>query len=255
MPEVDAGGVRLHYVERAGPGEPIIFVHGHHGTHHAWDGLIRDLPLAHHALAVDLRGCGGSDKPPEGYAPADYARDLRRAADALGIGPFTLVGYSLGGVVAVETALEERERIRRLVLVAVAALDGLSPDRPPPPHPRPAREVRRAGLLSTTAGPLDESVIEQLLDDEESWTRQASQGAIEGLRPLHLGQRLPELRMPSMVVVGERDRLLASNVSAAALLPSARLEVYEGASHLLPMERPGELAALIDDFMLSSPGH
>ncbi|MEP6680155.1 MAG: alpha/beta hydrolase [Chloroflexota bacterium] len=255
MPEVDARGVRLQYVERAGPGEPILFVHGHHGTHHAWDGVIRALPPAHHALAVDLRGSGGSDKPAVGYAPADYAGDLRHAADALGIGPFTLVGYSLGGVAAVETALEEPERIRRLVLVAVAALDGLSPDRPPPQHPRPSRATRRAGLVSMMARSLSESVIEQLLDDEESWTREASQGAIEGLRPLHLGRRLHELRMPSMVVVGDRDRLLPSNRSAAALLPDARLQVYTDASHLLPMERPAELAALIDEFMASSPGH
>lgn len=253
MPEVDAGEVRLHYVERPGAGEPILFVHGHHGTHHAWDDLIAALPAPHRALAVDLRGCGSSDKPRDGYAPGDHARDLLRAADALGIGRFTLVGYSLGGVVAVQGALEERDRIRRLVLVAVAALDGIPPERPLEPHPRPPRELRRAGLLSTMARPLSDERIEQLLDDEETWIQEASQGAIEALRPLRLGERLGELEMPSLVVVGDRDALLGGNLSAAARLPNAGLQVYYRASHLLPMELPGELAAVIDEFM-RAPG-
>jgi 3-oxoadipate enol-lactonase len=253
MPEIAAGEVRLHYVERPGEGEPILFVHGHHGTHHAWDDLIAALPAPHRALAVDLRGCGSSDKPPDGYAPADYARDLLRAADAMGIGRFTLAGYSLGGVVAVQAAIQEQDRIRRLVLVAVAALDGIGPERPPEPQPPPSRELRRAGLLNMMARPLSEERIEQLLDDEETWLPQASHGAIEALRPLHLGERLGELEMPSLVMVGDRDALLPGNLSAAARMPNAGLQVYYRASHLLPMELPGELASLIDEFM-RAPG-
>lgn len=252
MAEVAADGVRLHYVERAGTGEPIVFVHGHHGTHHAWDDLIAALPAPYRALAFDLRGCGDSDKPPDGYTPADYARDLVRAADALALRPFTLVGYSLGGVAAVQAALDQPDRVRRLVLVAVAALDGIPAERPLPEHPPAPRETRRAGLLSTMARPLSEARIEQLLDDEESWTPGASRGAIDALRPLKLGARLGELTMPSLVVVGDRDRLLDANLAVAARLPDARLQVYHRASHLLPMELPGELAALIADFMAPS---
>jgi pimeloyl-ACP methyl ester carboxylesterase len=254
MPEVVAQGVRLHYVERAGAGEPIVFVHGHHGTHRAWDDLLPSLPAPYRALAFDLRGCGNSDKPPYGYASTDYAGDLASAADALGIGRFTLVGYSLGGVAAVQTVLHERDRIRRLVLVAVAPLDGIPPERLLPPQPPPPREIRRSGLLSVMARPLSEARIEQLLDDEESWAPQASRGAIEALRPLRLGERLGELEMPCLVVVGDRDDLLASNLSAARLLPAAGLQVYYRASHLLPMELPGELAALIGDFMATTAG-
>ncbi|MDQ2940882.1 MAG: alpha/beta hydrolase [Chloroflexota bacterium] len=249
MPEVTAGAVRLHYAERPGAGEPIIFVHGHHGTHHAWDEVIRALSPPHRALAFDLRGCGDSDKPPDGYAPADYASDLVHAADALGIRRFTLVGYSLGGVAAVQAALEQPDRIHRLVLVAVAPLDGIPPDRALSPQPRPSRDIRRRGLLSMVARPLSAARIEQLLDDEESWALQASRGSIDALRPLNLGRRLSELEMPALVVVGDCDELRRSNLSTAELLPNAGLQVYYRASHLLPMELPGELAALIDDFM------
>jgi non-heme chloroperoxidase len=253
MPEIIAQAVRLHYVERAGIGEPIIFLHGHHGTHHAWDDLIGHLPAPHRALAFDLRGCGDSDKPPAGYAPRDYAGDLHHAADALGMGRFTLVGYSLGGVAAVQAALDQPNRISRLVLVAVGALDGIPPERLRPLQPPPPRETRRGGLLSMMARPLSEARIEQLLDDEETWTPQASQGAIEALRSLHLGERLGELRMPALVAVGDRDALLEGNLSAAARLPDAGLQVYHRTSHLLPMELPRELALLIGDFVATSP--
>jgi 3-oxoadipate enol-lactonase len=252
VPEVAAGAVRLHYVERAGAGEPILFVHGHHGTHHAWDEVMGALPGLHRALAFDLRGCGDSDKPPDGYAPADYASDLVRAADALGIRRFTLIGYSLGGVAAVQAALDQPDRIHRLVLVAVAPLDGIPPERRLPPRRRPSREIRRDGLLSMMARPLSAARIEQLLDDEETWAPQASRGAIAALRPLHLGRRLAELRMPALVVVGDGDELLCSNLVAAERMPNAGLQIYYRASHLLPMELPVELAALIDDFMAAT---
>jgi pimeloyl-ACP methyl ester carboxylesterase len=253
MPEIVAQGVRLFYVERAGAGEPIIFLHGHHGTHHAWDDLIGHLPPPHRALAFDLRGCGDSDRPLAGYAPADYAADLHHAADALGIGHFTLVGYSLGGVAAVQAAMDQPNRISRLVLVAVGALDGIPPERLRPPQAPPPRETRRGGLLSMMARPLNEARIEQLLDDEETWTPQASQGAIEALRLLHLGDRLGDLRMPALVAVGDRDALLEGNLSAAARLPDAGLQVYYRASHLLPMELPRELGSLIDEFVATTP--
>jgi pimeloyl-ACP methyl ester carboxylesterase len=253
MPEIVAQRVRLHYVERAGTGEPMIFLHGHHGTHHAWDDLIGHLPAPHRALAFDLRGCGDSDKPRAGYAPVDYAGDLHHAADALGIGRFTLVGYSLGGVAAVQVALDQPDRVRRLVLVAVAPLDGIPPERPLPPHPPAPREIRRSGLLSMMARPLSEARIEQLLDDEETWIRPASQGAIDALRPLRLGARLGELKMPALVVVGDGDELLRWNLVAAARLTNVGLQVYYRASHLLPMELPRELALLIGEFVAATP--
>jgi pimeloyl-ACP methyl ester carboxylesterase len=103
------------------------------------------------------------------------------------------------------------------------------------------------------ARPLSEARIEQLLDDEETWTRQASQGAIDALRPLTLGARLGELKMPALVVAGDGDELLHSNLVAAARLPDAGLQVYYRASHLLPMELPRELASLIDDFVATNP--
>ena len=252
MPKLAVDGIRLHYVERPGGGESIVFAHGHHGTHHAWDDLIAAFPAPYRALAFDLRGCGGSDKPADGYTSADYAGDLLGAAEALALGPFTLVGYSLGGVAAVQAALDRPDRIRRLVLVAVAALDGIPPERPLPEHPPAPREPRRAGLVCMMARPLSVARVEQLLDDEESWTREASRGAIDGLRPLRLGGRLGELTIPSLVVVGDRDRLLEANLAVAARLPNAGLQVYHRASHLLPMELPGQVADLIADFMTTS---
>jgi len=90
------------------------------------------------------------------------------------------------------------------------------------------------------------------LTTKRAGTREASRGAIDGLRPLKLGGRLGELTMPSLVVVGDRDRLLEANVAVAARLPNAGLQVYHRASHLLPMELPDQVADLIADFMMTS---
>ena len=128
MPYVQAGTVRLHYIEHGSGAEPLDFIHGYTSSRRAWHPVLYRLPGRYRAFAFDLRGAGESDKPPTGYGPAVYAEDIHLATKELGLEGFTLIGHSMGGVTAMQFAVLFPERLRRMVLVAPAPSGGIVVD-------------------------------------------------------------------------------------------------------------------------------
>jgi len=103
---------------RAGEGpDPLVCLHGITAQHRAFNGLARNLVPAHSLAAVDLRGRGGSDKPDSGYGLDAHASDVIRILDHLGLESAVLVGHSMGGFVALQTALRHPNRVRAIVLL------------------------------------------------------------------------------------------------------------------------------------------
>ena len=113
-----ATGVSLD-VRLGGTGDPVFFLHGFPESHRTWRHQLDDLGRDHFVVAPDQRGFGGSDKPQkvEDYQTNKIVADLMALADALGIERFTLVGHDWGGAVAWLAALNQPERLSRLVIV------------------------------------------------------------------------------------------------------------------------------------------
>lgn len=116
--------LRLHYVDWGNEGKPtLVLVHGGRDHARSWDPVARALRDDWHVIAPDLRGHGDSAWALGGmYAVADFVLDLANLVDALGPGPITLVGHSLGGAVALMYTGIHPARVRRLV-----AIEGLGP--------------------------------------------------------------------------------------------------------------------------------
>ena len=103
---------------RAGDGpDPLVCLHGITAQHRAFNGLARNLVPAYSLAAVDLRGRGDSEKPESGYGLDTHASDAIRTLDHLGLETTVLVGHSMGGFVALQTALRHPDRVRALVLL------------------------------------------------------------------------------------------------------------------------------------------
>jgi len=144
--------LRLHYVDWGNPTAPtLVLVHGNRDHARSWDWVARALRRDWHVVAPDLRGHGDSDWVQGGpYAIADFVLDLANLIDALGPGPVTLVGHSLGGSVTVMYSGVYPERVRKLV-----SIEGLGPPpamvermRARPPHERMQDWVRQMRDLS-----------------------------------------------------------------------------------------------------------
>src|ERR671920_945447 len=103
---------------RAGEGpDPVVCLHGITAQHRAFTAAARYLEPSHGLVGVDLRGRGDSDKPEAGYGLEAHAADVVRVLDHLGFQSAVLAGHSMGGFVALKTALEFPERVRALVLL------------------------------------------------------------------------------------------------------------------------------------------
>jgi 2-succinyl-6-hydroxy-2,4-cyclohexadiene-1-carboxylate synthase len=237
-------------------GEDLVLLHGFGGTHRAWDGVVARLDRERYRpLALDLPGHGaraGHERP------ITFPGCVRAVLDAA---PprFALCGYSLGGRMALQVALQAPERVCRLVLIGVN----------PGIEEAGERDARRAAD-ERLAERLESEPFEQWI---ESWRSQplfaADPPAVGDLaradqrrndplslaaamRGLGVGRmeplwgRLGELSMPVALVVGERDRkFLALAGRALDLLPDGSLHVLAG-GHALLLEDPSGVAAVLD---------
>ena len=120
---VDIGDVRLHAVT-GGEGPPLLLVHGWPQTWYAWRLVMPALAERYHVIAVDQRGIGLSDKPPDGYDSATLARDMVALMDTLGHERFFVYGTDVGMPIAYAVAADYRDRVDRLV-VSEAFLPGI----------------------------------------------------------------------------------------------------------------------------------
>ena len=118
---IDVDGVRTHYVV-AGQGPPVVFIHGLGASMVAWRENIVPLSERLSVYALDLAGHGDSEKPNVEYSISFGVRYMLHFLDALDLQQVALVGNSMGGTLALATALEHAERVNRLVLVDTASL-------------------------------------------------------------------------------------------------------------------------------------
>src|SRR5918998_2926174 len=103
---------------RAGSGpDPVLCLHGITAQHRAFNALARSLAASRPLVGVDLRGRGDSAKPESGYGLEAHAGDVIRVLDHLGLDRAAILGHSMGGFVALETALSYPHRVRALILL------------------------------------------------------------------------------------------------------------------------------------------
>src|SRR4051794_39497469 len=128
MSYADVNGLSLHYEEH-GSGDPLILLHGGFGSTETMAPLVEALQAGRRVIAVDLQGHGRTADVDRPLRPEDMADDIAALIEHLGLERADVMGYSLGGFVAVRTAIQHPERVRRLVAVSVAVRpDGNHPD-------------------------------------------------------------------------------------------------------------------------------
>jgi 3-oxoadipate enol-lactonase len=259
MPVVDAGEVRIHLREWGG-GDPLVLLHGLGMSSELWVHQEKDLGARRRCLALDLRGFGRSSRPegPGAYAIERMAEDLRRVADARGLARFDLLGTSMGGFVALAFALAEPQRCRSLVLCHTAARMSMPADvvasrlkvlREEPMRTYAALVAEQA--LAPGASPELRAWVTELIAANDP--RAYGQVLAEGLTGFDVGARVAEIRVPTLVVVGECDRVIPpeGGRELARRIPGARLAELKGVGHLGYAEDPAAFNAAVLGFLCS----
>jgi len=262
MPEAINGDVTIHY-EDEGSGDPVLLIHGHTMDRRIWDPVMSGLRAADlRVLRPDLRGHGLSTRPDFGYHLSHHACDVATVLDDAGIDSATVVGYSIGGGVALEMALTLPDRVAGLVLMSP-----VMPDRPFEAAfmdnlREVARVTRSQGIEAAMLGPWASNplfefsfskagireaamVINRDFPGAEYLATQRDRVEREWTVP----ERLSEIDVVTSVIAGDRETpgFRAYAEEAAAGIPGARIEFFENCGHLLPLEEPDRVAKAIID--------
>lgn len=260
MPEATNDNVTVHY-EDEGTGEPVLLIHGHTMDGRIWAPVMPTLLGAGlRVLRPDLRGHGRSTRPDSGYHVSHHAADMVTVLEDAGIAATTVVGYSIGGAIALEMAVTLADRIRGLVLVSP-----VMPDRPFEPTfmenlKEVARVTRGQGVRSAMLGPWASSPLFAFSFSKPA-IREAAMSIIREFpgaeylaterdqvkRSWSVPDRLAEIEVPTTVMAGDSETpgFRAFAEEAASGIPGARLEILDRCGHLLPLEEPDRLAHAI----------
>jgi 3-oxoadipate enol-lactonase len=238
---------------RAGSGEPVVLLHAGVVDSRIWGRVLPALAERFDVVAYDQRGYGRSAGWDGPYSPAG---DLFGLLDELGLGRAALVGLSRGGRIALDAVLERPERVTRLALLG----SGL-PGHPLAIEGTPEQEARweeaeARGDVAELAevdlevwAPLgaDEELRAMFLENAEA--SNADDPGVEADPPA--ARRLGELRVPTLVVTGDRDVPAINEVGDVLEreIPGATRLVVPKADHMIPWRSPEQVAAALIAFL------
>jgi non-heme chloroperoxidase len=253
-----ATGVRLRFQDWGAPtAPPVVFLHGYTDSSFSYSRLLPHLsPERHHAYALDQRGHGDSDRPDQGYAVDDFAADVVAFLDALRIERASLVGHSLGSVIARRVAETHPHRVERLVLIGAvptpvnAGIQDFLEVVRSLPEPVPADFVHDF-QVSTLHVPVPESFLAQVVAESLKVPARVWREVLERLAEADDSHELAGLRTPTLLLWGDRDAYFPRQEQdhLAAAMPNARLTVYPETGHSPHWERPEQVARDLGTFL------
>lgn len=263
-------------VQVAGEGFPILCLHGHPGSGASLSVFTQHLSQRFRTLAPDLRGYGNSQTQAD-FAIADHLLDLEALLDRYEISRYLILGWSLGGILAMELALQLPERVSGLILVATAA-------RPRSNHPPVTWQDNFYTALASILNWLSpgwqwnidtfgrRSLYRYLLRQQTPAAYQylafeampaylRTSGAAHRALALALKtsynrlEALAEISLPCLVLAGALDRHIISNASleTAQHLGNSHLICYPNTAHLFPWEIPQQVLQDIEHWLLLHP--
>jgi pyruvate dehydrogenase E2 component (dihydrolipoyllysine-residue acetyltransferase) len=253
---IEAGGRRFRYMALGeGEGAPIVFLHGFGGDLNNWQYNQEALAANHATYAVDLPGHGGSSKDlgSDGADVGVLASAVLDFLDAKEIVRPHLVGHSLGGAVALDLALNHPDRVASATLICTA---GLGPDINMEYIDGFMQAKRRKQLqpllemLVADPAMISREMIEDVLKFkrldgvETALNRIIDDSFAGGRQALDLTGRLGELCAPVQVIWGRQDRIIPAG-HAEGLPANIPVHVFDGAGHMVHMEKAAEVNQLI----------
>ena len=263
MPYVNANGLNLYYETFGDPGSPpVLLISGLGGDHRGWKPLAQFLQDSFRVIVFDNRDSGLSQRAQTPYAIRDMAEDAVGVLGELGIARTHVVGYSMGGAIAQEIAIEFPHIVDRLTLLATydagdprgsALFRGFASLR----RDLPRDEYIRLSIpwVYTHAEYEVEGFIEQLISDgmEDHLYQEsdAYERQMEATIAYHSRDRLHRISCPTLLIFGEDDVMTPMRFARSMVkgIAGSRLVIMEGTGHAVRRTRAAEVAGLTHAFL------
>lgn len=232
-----------------GTGEPVVFLHGYPLNLAMWEPQVKTLSRSCRMVRVDLPGFGDSIGSAPPTTQQGFAESVRATIVGLGLARVSLVGHSFGGYIALQLVRDHPELVERLVLVSTrAGADS------------PESRLKRLATVARLESPSEHLDLQATSDALLSPATAAGGPVLEAVRRMveaapnpaviaallaianrpDLTPSLAQIRIPTLVLWGEQDRLIppGETKGLASGIRSAEGEGIPGAGHLSPMEAP-----------------
>jgi pimeloyl-ACP methyl ester carboxylesterase len=258
---IDAGGVPLH-VEISGDGPPLLLGHGMLCTCRMFDRIVPTLAQTYQVICLDFSGHGASGPPPDQFDLHRLAFEYRAVLVALGVDRVHLAGFSMGGMAALQFALQEPDRFYSLTLMNTSAEE------------QPFKERQLLKILAALSRAIgltprasrmathlmfSDAFIRERPDIAQAWRLRMEAMSLRAIAKTtaliafreSVVDRLGDIRVPALVIGSDLDHaapLVHSHVLAEHL-PQARLITLTQTGHGSPVERPNEVLAHLLPFL------
>lgn len=258
MPTADLNGRKLGY-ERRGRGAPLLLIPGMAMHHGVWgEPLLSGLEGDFDVIALDHRNVAESEDVPGQFTVGELADDAAALLGVLGVESAHVLGFSLGGMVAQELALQHPARVRSLILGGTyPGGEGTDLNAPGPLAMLQASQSGDADVAVRAAfsanfspayvadedhyAPFKQAALSQRMR-VETVIAQARAAFVHDAR-----DRLAQIEVPTLILHGTEDQVIlySNGRLLATLMPAAAMHTFEGAGHLFFWERPEETVELI----------
>lgn len=264
MERTTVNGVELAYDLR-GSGAPVVMIHGAQGDQTMFNDLAATFARQFQVLTFDQRGSGLSDKPDMDYSIAMLAHDTASLMEHVAFSRAHIIGVSMGGMIALEFALNHARKVRSLTLgcttpggeraikIGGAAFAAAYSTKPMSAEER-GRALAEAAFTS--------SYIERHPETVTAMIEGRRQRPLDPVALAHrtkaafkhdVYDRLPQISAPTLVITGRDDALIAAENSRllAERIAGAQLEILEPAGHCFWLEQPARASETILRFLQS----
>jgi pimeloyl-ACP methyl ester carboxylesterase len=264
-------GARVNYIEM-GEGPAVVFIHGLAGCWQNWLENIPQFAARHRVVAVDLSGFGHSELPQEEISIPGYGRFIDAFLGVIGVERAALVGNSMGGFIAAETAISHPGRVEKLVLVAAAGGPALA-DRNSDASDRLMRAARLFAPIAAAAFARREHLVRRpglrrallwkvarhpdRLEPELCFEVASGAGkpgfldALQAVFDYDFRERLGDISCPTLIVWGRNDEIVPVDDAHQyeRLIPGSLKVIFEDTGHVPMLERPARFNKLVEEFV------
>ncbi|HZC42591.1 MAG TPA: alpha/beta hydrolase [Acidobacteriaceae bacterium] len=254
---VRVGSYRVHYFV-GGDGTPLLLIHGMGARSEDWTPEMPDYAKnGFRVYAVDLLGCGRTDRPDIAYTIGQQVDLIQGFLTAVHVEKADVIGWSMGGWVALEFGLHHPQRVNRLVAMDSAGLKfqtNLSPDIL---EPNSIPQLKRLEAVLMARQYYIPGFIQRDLLRTMEHNRTVVHRTLESLlvEEGDFGGRLGQLKMPLLLIWGQHDELLPPSVGKQmhSAIPQSVLESYAGCGHMGPATCSDRMVPKVIDFLRSQP--
>lgn len=258
-----------YYVSVKGTGRPVLFLHGFTGDHSTWEEVLASLTEDMKCISVDLPGHGKTVMPKDSarYTVEETCKDLCGILRALAIDKADLVGYSMGGRVALSMACLHPEKVTGLILESASPglKDAASRVKRQKADEELARYIEQKGIEAFVKRweeiPLFESQ-KNLPEKAQQKIRaqrlkNSPEGLAESLRGMGTGKQpswwecIPKLRIETLLITGEKDKKFCDIAQEMNdVLPNSKKVVIQESGHAIHVEQPQKFGTMLMEFFI-----